>query len=89
MPASKATLAKVSFIMIEELGKQKAVQLVARLAKETRGNESYNVTIRHLNVLLRKCIAMPTQTPKKAKSNKKCNGYCKDPEACVGGCYEY
>lgn len=84
MAASKQTLVKVIEVLINELGRSKAKYLVNRLAKETRGNESYNATIRQLNIMLQ----TPPTRAQKLKENPQCNGYCENPEACTGGCYQ-
>lgn len=48
MPASKSTVTQVAAILTEELGIDKAIKLVHRLAHETKGNNSYVTTVREL-----------------------------------------
>ena len=52
MAASKGTIEAVARILIEEAGIIKAARIGRRLAAETRGNQSYEMTVKSLAACL-------------------------------------
>lgn len=52
MAASKGTIESVADIIIEEVGMAKALVIAQRLFQETRGNQSYECTIKSLYACL-------------------------------------